>query len=301
MVAIATIATHDTSEGAPVRLGVTVFLTDLSINPVRLAREVEARGFHSVYFPEHTHIPVARETPHPVEGHDFDPSYRRTLDPYIALAAASSVTERILLGTGVGVVAQHDPIILAKELATLDYLSGGRLVLGIGYGWNKDEIANHGIDPARRRGRLREVMLAMTEIWSHEVAEYHGKHVELPPSWSWPKPVQQPRPRALIGGPAGPKLFGHIAEFADGWMPIGSSGFKEALPLLRAAFADAGRDPDSAEAVPFGVLPSPGKLEYLESLGVREAVLALPKGGADEVLPVLDAYAAQFGGYLTPS
>ncbi|MBO0852031.1 MAG: LLM class flavin-dependent oxidoreductase, partial [Pseudonocardia sp.] len=192
------------------------------------------------------------------------------------------------------------PIILAKELATLDLLSNGRLVLGIGYGWNRDEIADHGIDPARRRGRLREVMLAMTELWSHDVAEFHGKHVEFPPSWSWPKPVQQPRPRALIGGPAGPKLFGHVAEFADGWLPLGASGFREALPRLREAFAEAGRDPASAQAVPFGVVPTPGKLEYLRSLGVREVVVALPSGGVDQVLPALDGYAQAFPDYLTP-
>jgi probable F420-dependent oxidoreductase len=282
-----------------VKLGATIFLTDQVINPVRLAREVEARGFTSLYFPEHTHIPVARQTPHPRQGHDFDPSYARTLDPYIALAACASVTERIRLGTGVGVIAQHDPIILAKELATLDLLSEGRLVLGIGYGWNRDEIADHGIDPSRRRGRLREVMLAMTELWSNEVAEFHGKQVEFPPSWSWPKPIQQPRPRTLIGGPAGPRLFGHIAEFADGWMPIGSSGFREALPELRAAFEEAGRDPATAQAVPFGVVPTPGKLDYLRELGLREVVLALPSGGTDEVLAALDGYAKAYPELLT--
>jgi probable F420-dependent oxidoreductase len=281
------------------RLGVTIFLTDQVINPVRLAREAEARGFSSVYFPEHTHIPVARRTPHPTEGHDFNPAYRRTLDPYIALAACASATERILLGTGVAVVAQHDPIILAKELATLDHLSGGRLVVGVGYGWNRDEIADHGIDPARRRARLREVVLAMTEIWSHDVAEFHGEHVQLPPSWSWPKPVQRPRPRVLLGGSPGPRLFGHIAEFADGWLPVGSSGLKQTLPALRAAFAEAGRDPASAQVVPFGVLPTPGKLEYLESLGVREVVASVPPGDADEVLPALDRYAHDLADHLT--
>src|SRR5437660_7043112 len=154
------------------KLGLTIFLTDRVINPVRLATEAEARGFHSLYFPEHTHIPIARNTPHPFQGRDFDESYRRTLDPYIALAAASAATERILLGTGVSVIAQHDPIILAKEIATLDLLSGGRFVLGIGYGWNRDEIANHGVDPARRRGIVREYLLAMTELWSKEEASF---------------------------------------------------------------------------------------------------------------------------------
>jgi probable F420-dependent oxidoreductase len=283
-----------------VRLGVTIFLTDRVISPVRLAREAESRGFASLYFPEHTHIPVAGRTPHPTEGPDFDPAYRRTLDPYIALAACASVTERILLGTGVGLVAQHDPIILAKELATLDYLCAGRLVLGLGYGWNRDEVADHGLDPGRRRGRLREVVLAMTEIWTHDVAEFHGEHVRLPPCWSWPKPVQRPRPRTLLGGAPGPRLFAHIAEFADGWLPVGSSGLRRALPALRAAFAEAGRDPAGAQAVPFGVLPTPGKLDHLASLGVREAVLRLPAGGADEVLAALDDYARDYADHLAP-
>lgn len=280
------------------KLGLVIFLTDEVINPVRLAKEAEARGFHSVYFPEHTHIPVARKTPHPLEGRDFNPSYRRTLDPYIALAAASSVTERLLLGTGIGVVALHDPIILAKELATLDHLSGGRLLLGIGYGWNHDEMHHHGIDPATRRGRTREVMLAMTELWSKEVAEFHGKHVEFGPSWAWPKPVQQPRPRVLIGGPAGPKIFSHIAEFGDGWLPLGATGLRTAIPQLHQAFTDAGRDPSEAQIVPMGVVPTHEKLAYLESLGVAEVALAVPPGGTDETLSALDAYAKHFPDHL---
>src|SRR6266545_63630 len=164
------------------KLGLSIFLTDQVIDPVRLAREAEARGFHSLYFPEHTHIPVARTTPHPSQGREFDESYRRTLDPYIACAFAASATSRILLGTGVSVVAQHDPITLAKEIATLDLLSGGRFVLGIGYGWNRDEIANHGIDPTARRGLVREYMLAMTELWSKDEASFSGRFVNFPPS-----------------------------------------------------------------------------------------------------------------------
>jgi probable F420-dependent oxidoreductase len=280
------------------KLGLTIFLTDRVMDPVRLAREAEARGFHSLYFPEHTHIPIARNTPHPSEGRNFDEAYSRTLDPYVACAAASSATERILLGTGVSVIAQHDPITLAKQIATLDLLSGGRFVLGIGYGWNRDEIANHGVDPSTRRGRVREYMLAMTELWSKEVAELGGRHVSFPPSWAWPKPVQQPRPRTLMGGGATPALFEHIAEFADGWMPLGGSGLRETLPLLRKAFSDAGRDPESADVVPFGTSPTPGKLEYYRSIGIREVVAELPGAGADEVLPVLDAYAESYVDYL---
>jgi probable F420-dependent oxidoreductase len=280
------------------KLGLTIFLTDRVMNPVRLAREAEARGFHSLYFPEHTHIPIARNTPHPSQGRDFDESYRRTLDPYIALAAAAGGTERILLGTGVSVIAQHDPITLAKEIATLDLLSGGRFVLGIGYGWNRDEIADHGVDPAVRRAVVREYLLAMTSLWSNGEASFSGRFVNFPPSWAYPKPIQQPRPRTLIGGRATPGLFAHIAEFADGWMPLGGSGMREAIPLLHKAFSDAGRDPESARVLPFGTSPTPGKLEYYRSIGIPEVVAELPGAGADEVLPVLDAWAASYSDYL---
>lgn len=280
------------------KLGLTIFLTDRVINPVRLAREAEARGFHSLYFPEHTHIPIARNTPHPSQGKDFDESYRRTLDPYIALAAAAGVTERILLGTGVSVIAQHDPITLAKEIATLDLLSGGRFVFGIGYGWNRDEIANHGIDPAVRRSVVREYLLAMTSLWRNEEASFSGRFVNFPPSWAYPKPIQQPRPRTLIGGRGTPGLFAHIAEFADGWMPLGGSGMREALPLLHKAFDAAGRDPSTARVIPYGTSPTPGKLDYYRSLGITEVVAELPGASPDEVLPILDAWATSYPDYL---
>lgn len=281
------------------KLGLTIFLTDRAIDPVRLAVEAEARGFHSLYFPEHTHIPVSRHTPHPSQGRDFDDSYARTLDPFIACAAAASATSRIRLGTGVSVIAQHDPIILAKEIATLDLLSGGRFTLGIGYGWNRDEIASHGIDPATRRARLREHMLTMTALWNNDVAAFTGEHVTLPPSWSWPKPVQRPRPRTLVGGAASPMLFAHIAEFADGWMPIGGSGLRETLPQLRQAFHDADRDPDTLVVVPFGTEPAPAKLDHYRSLGIPEVAARLPEAGPDQVLPLLDAWAETYAAYLT--
>jgi probable F420-dependent oxidoreductase len=280
------------------KLGLSIFLTDQVIDPVRLAREAEDRGFHSLYFPEHTHIPVARTTPHPSQGRDFDESYRRTLDPYIACAFAASATSRILLGTGVSVIAQHDPIILAKEIATLDLLSGGRFVLGIGYGWNRDEITNHGIDPTARRSVVREHLLAMTELWSKEEATFAGRHISFPPSWSYPKPLRRPRPRTLIGGSATPTLLAHIAEFADGWMPLGGAGVGDTLPLLHKAFSDIGRDPSTAEVIPFGTQPTPGKLDYYESLGIEEVVAALPYAGADQVLPVLDEWARTYARFL---
>jgi probable F420-dependent oxidoreductase len=272
------------------KIGVTLHATDQSMSPVELAQEAEARGFYSLYIPEHTHIPTSRRTPAPTGTAELSEEYKRCLDPYIALAAASALTSRIRLGTGIGLVAQHDPITLAKQLATLDLLSEGRLVLGIGYGWNHEEMENHGIDVKRRRARVREHMLAMQELWSQEVAEYHGEFVDFEPSWMWPKPVQQPRPRVLIGGAPGRKLFAHIAEYADGWMPIGGASMKAALGDLRTAVEDRGREPRELHIVPMGVFPDPDKLAYYAELGVTETVLRLPGGVRDQVLPVLDSY-----------
>jgi len=280
------------------KLGVTLHATDRSMSVVDLAVEAEARGFHSLYIPEHTHIPTSRRTPAPTGTAELGEEYLRSVDPYIALAAASARTSRIRLGTGIGLVAQHDPITFAKELATLDLLSAGRLVLGIGYGWNLEEMENHGIDTKKRRKRVRETMLAMQALWSQEVASFDGEFVRFEPSWQWPKPVQQPRPRVLIGGAAGPILFSHIAEYADGWIPIGGAGLKEALPELHAAMQERGRDPSALHIVPMGVFPEPGKLDYYASLGVTEAVLRLPSAPRDEVMPVLDRYAADGAGFL---
>ena len=277
------------------RIGLTIFATDRSMNPVELAREAEARGFHALYVPEHTHIPVSRRTPPPTGESELPEEYKRTLDPFVTLAAAAAVSSRLRLGTGIALVAQHDPIVLAKTLATLDQLSGGRLVLGIGYGWNVDEMESHGVDARRRRAIVREKMLAMQALWSREVAEFHGEFVRFEPSWMWPKPVQQPRPRVLIGGGSGGVLFSHIAEYADGWIPIGGAGMREALPRLRRALEERGRDPASLEVVPLGVFPEPGKLDYYRELGVTETVLRLPSAPRDRVLPKLDEYARLLG------
>ncbi len=258
---------------------------------VELAREAEARGFHSLYVPEHTHIPTSRRTPPPTGDEVLPEEYKRTLDPTVALAAAASVTSRIRLGTGIALVAQHDPLVLAKALATLDLVSGGRLVLGVGYGWNREEMESHGVDYKRRREIVREKMLAIQALWSSEVAAFRGEHVRFEPSWQWPKPLQRPRPTVLIGGAPGPKLFAHVAEWADGWLPIGGAGLRVALPELRRAFETRGRDPATLQVVPMGVLPDAGKLEHYASIGVTEAVLRLPSAPRDAVMPVLDAYA----------
>jgi alkanesulfonate monooxygenase SsuD/methylene tetrahydromethanopterin reductase-like flavin-dependent oxidoreductase (luciferase family) len=171
-------------------------------------------------------------------------------------------------------------------------MSGGRFVLGIGFGWNADEIADHGVTMADRRDVTREHVLAMRALWSDDVAMFDGKYVQIPPTWSWPKPARAGGPPVLIGGAAGPKMFAHVAEYADGWIPIGGAGIRAALPDLHRACEAAGRDPAELQIVPFGTVPDAGKLEYYESIGVTEVVLRVPGGGADRVLPILDEYAA---------
>jgi len=275
----------------PTRYGVTMFPTDVSIGVVELARAVEERGLDSLWLPEHTHIPTSRRTPWPPAPETPLPEkYIRALDPLVALAACATATTALRLGTGILLVAQRDPIVTAKAVASLDHLAGGRVALGVGFGWNVDEMEHHGVVYKTRRDRGREHVLAMRRIWEDDVAEFHGAHVDLSPSWSWPKPVQRPLP-VLLGGAAGPKLFAHIAEYADGWIPIGGAGLRESLARLRDAVADAGRDPEALEVAPMAVLPDQGKLDHYESLGVTEVVFDLPSGPADEVLPVLDRYA----------
>lgn len=273
------------------QFGVTMFMTDQTMPPAELARAVEDRGLHSLYVPEHTHIPVSRNTPPPTGDAELRDEYKRTLDPFVALSMAAAVTERLVVGTGICLVAQRDPIITAKEVATLDALTGGRFAFGIGFGWNEDEIAQHGVDMKRRRDVAREHMLAMKALWSEDVASFDGEFVHLAPSWSWPKPAQSGGPPVLIGGAAGAKLFEHIAEYGDGWIPIGGAGVRQALPDLQRACDARGRDPQSLRIVPFGTLPDPGKVEYYASIGVTEIVLRVPGGGRERVLPVLDEYA----------
>ncbi|MFZ4274134.1 LLM class F420-dependent oxidoreductase [Streptomyces arboris] len=278
------------------RIATTIFLTDETVTPVRLARELEQRGFAGLYLPEHTHIPVSRRTPYPAGG-DLPREYGRTLDPFVALGQAAAVTERITLGTGITLVAQHDPVDLAKQVATLDHLSGGRFTLGIGYGWNVEEAADHGVEWSTRRELARDRMALMRALWSAEPTAYEGEFGSVQASFAFPKPVQAPRgpvigPRTLIGGGAGPKLFAAIAEHADGWLPIGGRGLTDSVPKLRAAWEEAGRDPKELQVVPYAVLPDPGKLAHYAELGIEEVVLQLPPAGEREVLRVLDGYAA---------
>ncbi|HEX5614657.1 MAG TPA: LLM class F420-dependent oxidoreductase [Acidimicrobiia bacterium] len=277
------------------RYGVTMFLTDLTMAPADLAIEAEARGLSSLYVPEHTHIPTSRRTPPPTGDATLRDEYKRTLDPFVALASAAAVTDRIELGTGICVVAQHEPIVTAKAIATLDHLAGGRFVFGIGFGWNADEIEHHGVEMSRRRDVAREHVLAMRALWQHDVASFHGEFVDFADSWSWPKPARPEGPPVLIGGAAGPVLFRHVAEYADGWIPIGGAGVRAALDDLRRACDAVGRDGSTLRIVPFGTVPDPGKLDYYAGLGIDEVVLRLPAAGRDAVLPVLDRYAELVG------
>ncbi|WP_405702380.1 LLM class F420-dependent oxidoreductase [Streptomyces sp. NBC_00069] len=282
------------------RIATTVFLTDHTVSPVRLARSLEERGFAGLYLPEHTHIPVSRDTSAPMGG-ELPEMYGRTLDPFVALAQAAAVTERITLGTGITLVAQHDPIDLAKRIATLDHLSGGRFTLGVGYGWNVEEAADHGVEWRTRRELVRDRMALMRALWAPEPTAYVGEFSSVQASAAHPKPVQPPRelgpghplhgPRTLIGGAAGPKLFAAVADHADGWLPIGGGGLSESLPVLRQVWETAGRDPKSLQVVPYAVHPNPGKLAHYADLGIQEVVLQLPSAQEAEILRVLDDFA----------
>ncbi|MFF2191996.1 TIGR03619 family F420-dependent LLM class oxidoreductase [Streptomyces sp. NPDC058157] len=282
------------------RIATTIFLTDLTVTPTRLATTLEERGFAGLYLPEHTHIPVSRTTSAPMGG-ELPDQYGRTLDPFVALAQAAAVTRRLHLGTGITLVAQHDPIGLAKQAATLDHLSGGRTTLGIGYGWNVEEAADHGVDWPTRRERVRSHMALMRALWSPEPTAYESPYGSVQASHAHPKPATPPRelpggerlhgPRTLIGGAAGPKLFAAVADHADGWLPIGGGGLTGSLPVLRRVWEDAGRDPKTLQVVPYAVQPNPGKLAHYAELGIEEVVLQLPSAPEDEVLRTLDGFA----------
>lgn len=279
------------------RIGVTMFATDRSMDIVRLAVEAENRGFQSLWLPEHTHIPTSRVTPPPTGDAVLAEEYCRTLDPLVALAAAAAITSTIRLGTGIMLPAQREPIVTAKAIATLDLISNGRVDLGVGFGWNEDEAANHGVAMSQRRDIAREHLLTMRSLWTDEVASFSGNHVHLTPSWSWPKPTQQPHPPILLGGDGGPTLFKHIVDYGNGWIPIGGSGLADKIPKLHRAAEIAGRDPKSLSIIPFGSIPTTGKLEHFASIGVTECVFRLPSAPADEVLPALDKWAALISGW----
>jgi probable F420-dependent oxidoreductase len=272
------------------KFGVSIFPTRYSIGPAQLARAAEERGFESLFVPEHTHIPTSRRSPWP-GGPDLPDYYRETLDPFLALTAAAAATERILLGTGICLVVERDPIITAKEVATLDLLSGGRVLFGVGGGWNREEMENHGTDPTRRFAVLQERVLAMKEIWTRDEAEFHGEHVDFDPLWQWPKPVQQPHPPVLVAG-NGPGTLQRVLEWGDGWIPIpgrGSVKLGEGTAELQAMAAERGRPPIPVTV--FGARPDREVLDHYAASGVDRVLLQIPPLAEPEALKHLDSCA----------
>jgi probable F420-dependent oxidoreductase len=267
------------------KFGAMMFPTDYAIPVAELGRAMEDLGFESVFFPEHTHIPASRRTPWP-GGPDLPKEYWHTLDPFVAMAAVASVTSTLKVGTGICLVIERDPITLAKEVASVDHLSNGRVLFGIGGGWNIEEMENHGTRGAVRWKVLRERILAMKEIWTKDDAEFHGEYVDFDPIWAWPKPVQKPHPPILIGGD-GPRTPKRVVEFGDEWMPIlmRSSDRSAKIDDLQRMAKDAGRGPIGVSA--FGVPPRREIVEQLENEGVTRAIFGLPPADADTVLPLL--------------
>jgi len=268
--------------------GVSIFPTDKTIQPVEIARAVEERGFDSLFFPEHTHIPVSRHTPFPGGG-DLPEHYWRTHDPFVALGAASAVTSKIKLGTGICLVIERDPIHLAKECASLDVISDGRFIFGIGAGWNREEMENHGASYKQRWKIVREKILAMKTIWTEDEPEFHGEFVDFDPIWSWPKPRQAGGPPIWMG--ANSKwTYDRVAEYCDGWMPIGGPG-SGGIANMKAAAEKRGR---RFEDITLALFAAPTDAEELQGRieqGFSELVFGLPQGNPDEVLATLDRYA----------
>jgi probable F420-dependent oxidoreductase len=273
------------------KIGISMFPTDYSITPAELALAAEERGFESLWFPEHTHIPTSRKSPWP-GGPNLPDVYKQSLDPFLALTAAATATKRIRLATGICLVVERDPIHTAKNVATLDYLSGGRFIFGIGGGWNAEEMANHGTAFKTRFALMRERIEAMKTIWTSDVAEYHGEHVNFDPMWAWPKPVQKPHPPIILGGefPHGAK---RAIAYGNGWMPIGGRGLDtlDVLPRFRQAVAEGGRNPDDVPMSVFAARQDTDLLKRYRDAGIDRVVFLQPTVGRDEALKNLDAAA----------
>lgn len=274
------------------QFGIAMFPTHDAIDPATLARESEARGFESLFFPEHTHIPTSRQSPYPGGG-ELPREYVHTYDPLVALTAAAMATERLKVATGVCLIIQRDPITTAKEVASLDHLSGGRFLFGVGAGWNREEMADHGTDPRKRMKVLTERVAAMKRIWTDDVAEYHGEYVDFDPMWSWPKPAQRPHPPVLVGG-MGPTVEDRILEIGDEWLPQNVTvdnvdQFATRAAALQSRAADAGRGPIPMTL--FAAQKKPEAIERYAAAGITRCLFLVPPAGRDEVLPHLDRLA----------
>ncbi|HEX2435042.1 MAG TPA: LLM class F420-dependent oxidoreductase [Solirubrobacterales bacterium] len=273
------------------RYGIAIFLTDEAADPAMIARMVEERGFESLFLPEHTHIPVGRRTPYPAGG-ELPRPYSRTYDPFVALTAAACATSKLLVATGICLVIERDPIITAKEVASLDRVSGGRFLFGVGAGWNEDEMENHGTDPRRRFSIMRERIEAMKAIWTEDEASYHGEHVDFDPIWCWPKPAQKPHPPVLVGGNA-PRVLERVVAFGDEWMPNRVTGLSDRLEELRRLAAEAGRDPIPVTLS--GAKPDPKLIERGERAGVHRCSFYIQAADEAGIERQLDELASTLG------
>ena len=278
--------------------GAMMFPTEYSVPPHELARMLEQRGYESLFFPEHTHIPASRATPYPAGG-DLPREYWHTYDPFVALTAAAAATERLRIATGICLVVERDPITTAKEVASLDQLSGGRFLFGVGAGWNVEEMANHGTDAARRFGVLRERVEAMKQIWTEEEASYHGEHVDFDAIWSFPKPLQKPHPPILLGG-NGPKVVDRVIAYGDEWMPNAmpdAGALQQRIRDFHASAQEAGR---GQLGVTLYAAPAKAQaIEGYEQAGVGRYVFLLMSAGREETeqrLDRLDAVIAEYNG-----
>jgi probable F420-dependent oxidoreductase len=274
--------------------GASMFFTDYSMAPGDLARALAERGFESVWAPEHSHIPLSRATPFPGGG-EIPKQYYDVMDPFVSLTMAAAATTRLKLGTGVCLVIQRDPIQTAKLVASIDQVSGGRFLFGVGGGWNAEEIADHGVEFKTRFKLMRERIEAMKEIWTKTKPEYHGELVDFPPMMTWPKPVQKPHPPVIVGG-AWPHSARRAVRYGDGWVPNASRpqypDVTDFLPQFREMAQEAGRDPASVPVTVFGVTEDLDRLKRYRDQGIARGIVTLPAAKEDQVLPILDRWAA---------
>lgn len=273
------------------RVGAFYFPADYGINMAELARALEDRGFDSLFVPEHTHIPASRKSPFP-SGGELPKRYSHTHDPFVALSFAAAATKKLKLGTGILLVPQHEPIVTAKAIASLDQLSGGRFIFGIGGGWNVEEMENHGAKYQTRFKQMREHVLAMKELWTKEEASYNGEFVKFDRVWSWPKPAQKPHPPVILGGETDHTLR-RVIEYCDGWFPRPRGGFDvvKGVAHLHQMAEKAGRDPSTITTIVFGAANDAKALESYDKAGIQSALLAIPDESRDEILRYLDTIA----------
>ncbi len=271
--------------------GIVMFPTDYAIRPDDLARATEQRGFESLWVPEHTHIPTSRRSPFGTGG-ELPEEYKHTHDPFVSLMYAAAVTKNLKVGTGICLIIERDTITTAKSVASLDLLSGGRFQLGIGAGWNAEEMEHHGTDFKTRFKKLPEQIRALKAIWTKDVAEFRGDYVSFEPIWAWPKPAQKPHPPILLGG-EGPHTLQRVVDLCDGWFPRGRNPevLLTALGDLKQRAAKAGRDMKTISVSAFAAAADRAVLDRFAAAGVTRAILRLPSEGRDKILPLLDQYA----------